>query len=225
MNILEQIKDRVSMLQVLEVYGQHSVRGKNNYCCFIHIDKNPSAGLTKNGDKFHCFSCGWTGNIFDVVQHFEKCDVKTAMRILDDKFKLGVFRDLSREEKLEIKRQMKMREKQLKEKLWWERFEEVVLEVVVEELRNFEQLEKCLRIKKGQYRDEWSKEFADTYFYVLKGLDWLEWLYSAICGMQHKECEYDYMYPHEKMELLKMIKDGIIQIPPESAFYGTKYSV
>ena len=95
MNIIDDIRERVSMLDVLQLYGQYPVRGRNNYRCFAHQDNHPSAGLTKSGDKFHCFSCNYTGNIFDVVQHFEKCDLKTAMRILDYKFNLGLYRQLT----------------------------------------------------------------------------------------------------------------------------------
>lgn len=222
MNILEQLKEKISMLEVLEAYGQYPIRGRNNYRCFAHKDNRPSGGLTKKGDKFHCFACGWTGNIFDVVQLFEKCDIKTAMKILDDKFKLGLYRELSHKEKLQIAKEMKERERAEKEKLWWEQFELVALGVVVEELRTFEELERLLRIQKGMYRGEWSSEYADTYFYVIKGVAWLDWLYSVITQQEHNECEYDYIYPRDKRAILEMIRDGIIQIPPESALYDTK---
>lgn len=222
MNIIEDLKERVTMLEVLELYGQYPVRGRNNYKCFVHDDKRPSAGLTKSGDKFHCFACGYTGNILDVVQHFEKCDLKTAMKILDSKFKLGLYKQLTHKEKLELAKQMKERERERQEKLWWKRFESVVLEVIIEEMREFEELERIFRIDKGMYRGQWSIEFGDTYFYVLKGLKWLEWLYAVVTETPHPECEYDYIYPSDKTTLLKMIKDGDIQIPPESAFYDTK---
>lgn len=222
MNILEQLKEKVSMLEVLEAYGQYPIRGRNNYRCFIHNDKRPSAGLTKKGDKFHCFSCGWTGNIFDVVQHFEKCDMKKAMRILDDKFNLGLYGELSHKEKLQIAKEMRERQRLEQEKLWFEKFELIVLEDVTAEMRTFEELERVFRIQKGMYRGEWSNEFADTYFYVLKGLHWLNWLYSVITESEHPKCQYDFIYPSDKRVLLEMIRDGIIQIPPKSALYGTK---
>ena len=143
MNILEIIKERVSMLDVLELYGQTPVRrfGGTNYKCFAHMDTRPSAGLTKEG-KFHCFSCGWTGNIFDVVQHFEQCDIKKAMKILDTKLHLGVYQELSEIEKREIARQIKEKEKERQEKLWWQEYEKAVLADVVKELRFWEQVQK-----------------------------------------------------------------------------------
>lgn len=202
MNIIDDIIERVSMLDVLQLYGQYPVRGRNNYRCFAHDDRRPSAGLTKTGDKFHCFACGYTGNIFDVVQHFEKCDLKTAMRILDDKFNLGLYRELSHKEKLELARQMKERERERQEKLWWQEYEKVVLADIIKELRRYEDLERIFRIEKGQYRGEWGNEFGDTYFYMLKELNRLDNLYDEICDSNEES----------KRELLAKIKDGKIVV-------------
>lgn len=211
MNILDEIKDKVSMLDVLQLYGQYPVRGRNNYICFAHNDKHPSAGLTKSGDKFHCFACGYTGNIFDVVQHFEKCDLKTAMRILDYKFNLGLYRQLTHKEKLELARQMKERERERKEKLWWEQYENFVLADIIKNLRMWEEIQRATHITRGEYRrGEW--QFADLFFESLKQQDWLNWLYDTVCGFDHPECEYDYIYPTEKKQILEMIKKGEIII-------------
>ena len=211
MDILQDIKDRVSMLQVLELYNQFPVRGNNNYRCFAHDDRRPSAGLTKKGDKFHCFSCGWTGNIFDVVQYFEKCDIKKAMKILDDKFGLGLYRQLTHKEKLELARRIKEEEKKRQEKLWWQEYEKVVLADVVKELRFWEKVQKLTHITRGEYRrGEW--QFADLFFESLKKQDWLNWLYDVVCGFDHPECEYDYIYPDDKKEILKMIREGEIEV-------------
>ena len=212
MSIIDDIKEKVSMLEVLEKYGQYPVRGRNNYRCIAHSpDKRPSAGLTKDGTKFHCFACNYTGNIFDVVQHFEKCDLKTAMRILDDKFGLGLYRELSHKEKLELARQMKERERERQEKLWWQEYEKVVLADIIKELRVWEDIQRLTHITRGEYRrGEW--QFADLFFESLKRQDWLNWLYDAVCGFDHPECEYDYIYPADKKELLEMIKSGAISI-------------
>jgi hypothetical protein len=212
MNFLEEMKDRVSMTDLLEMYGIYPARGRNNYRCFVHDDHRPSAGLTKSGDKFHCFACGYTGNIFDVVQHFEQCDLKTAMKIIDEKFNLGLLRELSHREKLELARQRKERERKKAEELEWQRFEEQTLRNIIWWTRFYEGCESAFAIKKGQYRGEWSNEYGEVYFYVLKQLRWLEWLYSAICGTLHEECEYDFIYPNGKRELLEMIKTGAISI-------------
>ncbi len=211
MNIIDDIKERVSMLDVLQLYGQYPVRGRNNYCCIVHDDHRPSAGLTKQGDKFHCFACNYTGNIFDVVQHFEKCDLKTAMRILDDKFNLGLYRELTHKEKLEIAKRIKERERERQEKLWWQEYEKVVLTDIIKELRVWEYIQRATHITRGEYRrGEW--QFADLFFESLEKQDWLNWLYDAVCGFDHPECEYDFVYSGGKRDLLEMIKKGEIWI-------------
>jgi hypothetical protein len=212
MNIIDDIKEKVSMLDVLQLYGQYPVRGRNNYRCFAHDDRRPSAGLTKQGDKFHCFSCNWTGNIFDVVQFFEKCDMKTAMRILDDKFRLGLYGELSHREKLRLARELKARERSRQEELMWEQYEKLVLADIIKNLRTYEDLEREFRIQKGHYLGGWSEECSETYFCALERIGWLDWLYSAVGGISHPECEWDYIYPRNKRELLKMIKSGEIVI-------------
>jgi hypothetical protein len=215
MRDLEQILGRVSMRDVLMMYGQYpvpNVRGRNNYRCFAHNDKRPSAGLTKQGNKFHCFSCNWTGNIFDVVMHFENCDFNTATKILDDRFCLGFFKKLNSRERSDIEKKRIAREKEQKEMLWWEEYERVVLDNIARKLYLFEDCEFQFRIKRGDYLVDWSNKYGDVYFFVIKQVRWLDWLYSIIAGLPHPECEYDFVYPSGKRELLGMIKSGAIII-------------
>lgn len=213
MNFLEEMKDRVSMVELLEMYGIYPVRGKNIYRCpFHHPDRKPSAGVHSSGKYFKCYTENKCWGIFDFVQEHEQCDLKTAMKIIDEKFNLGLLRELSHREKLELARQRKEREQKKAEELWWQEYEKVVLADIIKNLRMYEECEYAFRIKKGQYRGAWSNEYGDVYFYVLKQLRWLEWLYSAICGTLHEECEFDYIYPTEKRQILEMIKKGEIEI-------------
>ena len=213
MSIVDDIKERVSMLDVLQLYEQYPVRGRNNYRCFIHSpDRRPSAGLTKDGDKFHCFACGYTGNIFDVVMKFEKCDFKKSMRILDDTFNLGLYRQLTHKEKLQLAREQKERERLKAEREELARFELVVLDKIKQELKIWEKCEKLTHITRGEYRrGQW--KYSDLYFYSLERQNWLNWLYGAICGFWEKEeSEFDYVYGKDRLDLLKKIKNGEILI-------------
>jgi hypothetical protein len=212
-SIIDEIKDRVSMNDILEMYGIYPVRGKNIYRCpFHHPDRKPSAGVHSSGKYFKCYTENKCWGIFDFVQEYEQCDLKTAMKIIDEKFNLGLLRELSHREKLELARQRKERERKKAEELEWQRFEEQTLRHILLWTRFYEGCESAFAIKKGQYRGAWSNEYGGVYFYVLKQLRWLEWLYSAICGTLHEECEYDFVYPSGKRELLEMIKSGAISI-------------
>jgi hypothetical protein len=133
------------------------------------------------------------------------------MKILDAKLHLGVYQELSESEKREIARQIKEKEKERQEKLWWQEYEKAVLADVVKELRVWEEIQRLTHITRGEYRrGEW--EFADLFFESLKRQDWLNWLYDVVCGFDHPECEYDYIYPADKKKLLEMIKSGAITI-------------
>lgn len=212
MNVIEEMKNRIGMRELLESYGIYPHRGRNIYRCLSHFpDKNPSAGMTKDGLKFKCFACGFIGDIFDVVMLIDKCDLKTATKIIDDRFRLGLLYELSHKEKLELARQRKERERAKAEKLWWEQYEKSVLNEIAKQLRMWEEIQTATHITRGEYkRGEW--EFCDLFFTALKHQDWLNWLYNAICGFDHPECEYDYVYGEDKTILLNKIRSGEITI-------------
>lgn len=55
--------------------------------CLWHDDTNPSLSLYKASDgawMFHCFGCGESGNIFQIVQKLEKVSFDEAVKIVDD---------------------------------------------------------------------------------------------------------------------------------------------
>lgn len=215
MNVLEDIKEeikrRVAIKDCLAFYGIYPTRGTNIYCCPFHQDSHPSANIIKGTELFHCFPCNKTWDAIDIVREFENCDFKTAMKTLDERYGLGLYGELSHKEKLELARRLKEIEKQKQDKLWWQEYEKVVLTDIIKALRFWEQVQKLTHITRGEYRrGEW--KFADLFFESLKRQDWLNWLYDAVCGFDHPECEYDFVYPSGKRELLEMIKSGAISI-------------
>lgn len=212
MSIIDDMKDRVSMRDLLSCYGIEPKRSFNNYLCLFHNDTRPSAGITKDGKKFHCFACGITASIFDVVCRLKQCNYKTAVKIIDADFNLGLVGQLSHKEKLELARQQKERERLKAEREELARFEIVVLDKILQELRVWERCEQLTHITRGEYRrGEW--KYADLYFYSLKRQMWLNWLYGVVAGFSDvEECEFDYVYGRNKENILKNIKKGEISI-------------
>ena len=80
----EEIKRTTSMEDVLNRYGI-KIRNKQCSCPFHGADKHPSMQVFSDG--FKCHSCGVHGDIFSFVQMYEKCDFKTAFRILGGTYK------------------------------------------------------------------------------------------------------------------------------------------
>lgn len=75
----EEILESVSMRDVLEKYGVQV--GKSGMCkCPIHGEEHPSMKVFPDGYK--CFACNSSGDIFKFVQEMEKCDFKTAFKLL-----------------------------------------------------------------------------------------------------------------------------------------------
>ena len=75
----EEIKDSVTMADVLTRYGLKPGRG-GMMCCPFHKEKNPSMKVFKDGYK--CFACNANGDIFKFVQNMENCDFKQAFHLL-----------------------------------------------------------------------------------------------------------------------------------------------
>lgn len=209
MQLFEEIKARVSMRDILEHYNIYPVRGTNIYCCFAHQDKNPSANIPRNRDIFHCFSCGWTGDIFDVVQHFEKCDRKTATKIIDEKFGLGILGRLSREQKLEMARQQaeRDRQKQLIEKQKRElRHISITLR---QDLSFWAWVESETEPRLRELFDH-SWKLDDLYFQSLKEQERLLWLMDAITSKEIEPCEYSAIYGDTAEKIIEKLKKELI---------------
>lgn len=50
--------------------------------CFIHNDKTPSLKYYEKENKVHCFSCGFRGDVIDVVMKVRECSFIEAVKIL-----------------------------------------------------------------------------------------------------------------------------------------------
>lgn len=80
----EQIKEATKMYEVLGRYGLKVGRGSMVSCPFHGADKHPSMKVYE--DSFYCFACGAHGDIFDFVQQMDRCDFKTAFKILGGEY-------------------------------------------------------------------------------------------------------------------------------------------
>ena len=212
MDITEEIKSRVSMRDVLSEYGYQTHRGTNIYRCMYHFpDKKPSASIDKRNDRFHCFSCGVVKDIFDFVQDQEKCDFKTATKILDEKFSLGLLGNLTHKQKLELAKRQKERERAKKEKQWWAEFERHTMLKISDRLKLWEQIATDCHLTRGEYRSgNW--ELTDMYFHALKQHDLLSWVYDTLNGHENYNSNCTYFIGTDRLVLLKRIAKGEIEI-------------
>lgn len=90
MNIFQQVKDRVTMQDILTFYSiPNKKSGKRQFCkCIFHQEKTPSMIIYDNG--FKCFGCNASGDIISfVAQYFGVSNLEAAKKINGD-LRLGI---------------------------------------------------------------------------------------------------------------------------------------
>lgn len=50
--------------------------------CIFHNEKTPSMKYYKKSNTVHCFGCGKTADVIDIVRELNKCTFKEALKIL-----------------------------------------------------------------------------------------------------------------------------------------------
>ncbi len=130
---LDDLKNRVTIPDVLNWIGIDTSNGKNTQCPF-HDSKGGKC-LGFHQETCHCFHCDGSWNIFSLVKEYKNCDFKDALEILTD---LGGMRKEYEESKkryIEKKRAESKNEKRdlkyqylslIKEKHWGEASELLV---------------------------------------------------------------------------------------------------
>jgi len=74
--LIEQIKDRISIEEILKEQGIILKKGRCR--CPIHKGDNPTS-FSFGRDWYHCFSCGASGDQFSLYMSIANCDFKTAL--------------------------------------------------------------------------------------------------------------------------------------------------
>jgi len=82
-NQIEEIKNRLDIAQVIEKYVPLRQAGKNfSGLCPFHHEKTPSFIVSPDIQRYKCFGCGETGDIFNFVQKIESIDFPEALEKL-----------------------------------------------------------------------------------------------------------------------------------------------
>lgn len=115
----DDIKQSVSMREVVERYGYHPNRAGFISCPFHSGDRTPSMKIYSK--DFHCHACGANGDIFTFVQKMDNCDFKTAFYSLggeygkrDFKADMSLYRLQKSKERAEREKAKLVQERQLR---------------------------------------------------------------------------------------------------------------
>lgn len=75
---IQEIKQRLPILQVLAHYGLKPDRS-NHIKCPFHEDDKPSCHIYTETNTFHCFGCGAAGDQIEFIEKYEKCSKHEAI--------------------------------------------------------------------------------------------------------------------------------------------------
>ena len=79
-NQVEQIKQKLNIVDVINRYVPLKKRGRNHVaCCPFHGEKTPSFTVSEELQIFKCFGCGKSGDIFTFLQEYERIDFREAL--------------------------------------------------------------------------------------------------------------------------------------------------
>ncbi|MFR8012078.1 MAG: CHC2 zinc finger domain-containing protein [Clostridia bacterium] len=95
MNYAQEIKERLSVVDVLSRYG-FEPDGHGFLLCPFHQEKTPSFRVYDNAKRWYCFGCGERGDAIDLVRKLFRLSFQQAVIRMDDDFNLGLLRQEKR---------------------------------------------------------------------------------------------------------------------------------
>lgn len=194
MSKIERIIDAVTVADILAHFSyEHHER--NRFKCFVHNSDRRTMGINKG--HVHCFSCGFHGNVIDITKHALSCDTRHAISYIAGVFNLGLNTELTAEQKKAYRLKQQAAEKRKKQKLALENFEKFCLDCIV------------ARREEIETRNPVYTEDILEQKYELKRL---EWFFNIIADLDQKECEFNYQYGFDRVEILRNIYKGDITI-------------
>jgi len=82
---LEKLKSSSNIVSVISRYLTLNRKGTTYWaCCPFHHEKTPSFAVNEQGQFYHCFGCGESGDVIKFVEKLEGTDFVGAVKILAD---------------------------------------------------------------------------------------------------------------------------------------------
>lgn len=88
---MEELKQKNNIVEVISSYVALDKKGATHWaCCPFHHERTPSFAVNEDGQYYHCFGCGVSGDVIKFVQEIESTDFMGAVRILAARAKMTV---------------------------------------------------------------------------------------------------------------------------------------
>lgn len=114
MSVFEDVKERVSIKDVLQHFGLQCNRYGNILCPF-HADRNPSCKIYEETNSFYCFSCGAGGDVITFAAKYLNVSNYESAKYLAGVFGITDKPITLREHMARKKREREQEEQRLKE--------------------------------------------------------------------------------------------------------------
>lgn len=104
--VIDEIRSKADMVKFLEDHGVTLQPSGSNYkgLCPYHSERSPSFNVRPGIQRFHCFGCGETGDIFDLVAHMEQLSFTGAIQYLAEGLGIKIVSDEEDEQYKKIRR-------------------------------------------------------------------------------------------------------------------------
>ena len=117
MNFADEIKQRVSMIEMLQHYGIETNR--SNFCrCPFHQEKSASFKAYPGSRGFYCYGCHESGSVIDFIMKFFGLSFGDAIKKINEDFSIGlpIGEKLDSRKQLEMNRQAFIRKREMNAK-------------------------------------------------------------------------------------------------------------
>lgn len=209
----EQIRELVSVKDVLDRYWSSPDRNGRYKCCF-HNGNDYNMTLDAKSKWCHCFVCGKNGSAIDIVRAIFGLGFKEAMAKINSDFGLGLDKPLSPQEKREFAAMEEALRKRKAEIKAEEEFVDDLFMKLTAKVKSWEVIE-----FKTRQRDRDMHEYAESKDFLanrkaqreVERLDYLFWL--LLQGRPQSDGSYwEMVYGDDKYVVLEKIKKGEITI-------------
>ncbi len=109
-DIVEQIRERADILEIISEYLTISKQGRNyTGLCPFHSEKTPSFSVNRDKQMYYCFGCGAGGDIFSFIMNKDKLTFPEVVEKLARKYHIELPKEeLSPEQLQKIKRKQRL---------------------------------------------------------------------------------------------------------------------
>lgn len=162
MDIFEQAKNRISILDVCDLLGIKLRRNKS--LCPFHKENTPSFSVHPDKNIFYCFGCNKGGDAITLVAELLNIKPLEAVKYLNDVFHLGIETDGKKADMKKVNRYLQIKKAEESFKRWENKTFQLLCDA-------YHVLVDWKNIKNPK---------NDNYIYALKNIDYIGYMIDEI---------------------------------------------